>query len=111
MRIDQIAARAVMAPLAVPITTAQASIPSAPLVIVDVRTDQGVVGTSYIFGYTPLMLSPLVKFLEQLSEVLDGVPALPADVARQTEAQFRLLGRQGMVGMALAGLDLALWDA
>ena len=27
------------------------------------------------------------------------------------EAMFRLLGRQGLVGMALAGIDMALWDA
>lgn len=111
MHIAQIRARAVMAPLAVPITTAQASIPAAPLVLVEVETDQGVTGTSYIFGYTPLMLKPLVQFLTDLSEGLAGTSALPADVARHTETQFRLLGRQGMVGMALAGLDLALWDA
>lgn len=111
MRIKQIKARAVMAPLSVPITTAQASIPAAPLVLVDVETDQGVGGSAYIFGYTPLMLKPLVAFLTDLSEMLAGSPAFPADVDRQTAAQFRLLGRQGMVGMALAGLDLALWDA
>ncbi|WP_299651779.1 enolase C-terminal domain-like protein [uncultured Tateyamaria sp.] len=111
MHIAQIRARAVMAPLAVPITTAQASIPAAPLVLVDAETDQGVTGTAYIFGYTPLMLKPLVQFLTDLSEVLKGTSALPADVAHHTETQFRLLGRQGMVGMALAGLDLALWDA
>lgn len=111
MRIDRIKARAVMAPLAVPITTAQASIPAAPLVLVDVETDQGITGSSYIFGYTPLMLKPLVTFLTDLSEMLAGASAHPADVDRQTASQFRLLGRQGMVGMALAGLDLALWDA
>ncbi|WP_299551004.1 enolase C-terminal domain-like protein [uncultured Tateyamaria sp.] len=100
-----------MAPLAVPITTAQASIPAAPLVLVDVETDQGIAGSAYIFGYTPLMLKPLVAFLADLSDTLAGSSAHPADVDRQTTAQFRLLGRQGMVGMALAGLDLALWDA
>lgn len=111
MRIERIKARAVMAPLAVPITTAQASIPAAPLVLVDVETDGCVSGSAYIFGYTPLMLKPLVTFLTDLSEILAGSPATPADVGRQTASQFRLLGRQGMVGMAPAGLDLALWDA
>ena len=41
MRIADISARAVMAPLATPISTAQAVIPAAPLVLVDVQTDQG----------------------------------------------------------------------
>lgn len=111
MQIAQITARAVMAPLANPISTAQAVIPAAPLVLVDVTTDQGVRGTAYIFGYTPLTLKPLVTFLEGLAETLKGTPADPVDVARRTSAQFRLLGRQGIVGMALAGLDKALWDA
>ncbi|WP_299142801.1 enolase C-terminal domain-like protein [uncultured Tateyamaria sp.] len=111
MRIAGIKARAVMAPLAQPISTAQAVIPAAPLVLVDVETDAGVTGTGYIFAYTPLMLAPLVTFLDGLGETLKGASALPLDVARQTEAQFRLLGRQGLVGMALAGIDLALWDA
>lgn len=111
MRIAAITARAVMAPLATPISTAQAVIPAAPLVLVDVATDQGVTGTAYIFGYTPLTLKPLVSFLDGIAGALIGTPADPADVARDTTAQFRLLGRQGIVGMALAGVDMALWDA
>ncbi|MEP2889874.1 enolase C-terminal domain-like protein [Tateyamaria sp.] len=111
MRIADISARAVMAPLATPISTAQAVIPAAPLVLVDVQTDEGVSGTAYIFGYTPLTLKPLVSFLHGLRDTLIGHSANPDDVTRATETQFRLLGRQGIVGMALAGLDLALWDA
>lgn len=111
MRITDISARAVMAPLATPISTAHALIPAAPLVLVDVQTDQGVSGTGYIFGYTPLTLNPLVMFLHGLRDMLVGQSAHPADVAHATATQFHLLGRQGIVGMALAGLDLALWDA
>lgn len=111
MRISAISARAVMAPLANPISTAQAVIPAAPIVLVDVRTDVGITGTAYIFGYTPLTLKPLVTFLHSLGDSLVGLAADPVDIERRTTAQFRLLGRQGIVGMALAGLDKALWDA
>ena len=111
MRIASIKASAVMAPLAHPITTAQASIPAAPLVIVDVQTDEDITGTAYIFAYSPMLLRPLTAFLGALAEALKGQSALPGDVDRWATNQFRLLGRQGVVGMALAGLDLALWDA
>ena len=111
MKIASLSARAVMAPLAQPISTAQTAIPAAPLVIVTVSTDTEISGTGYVFGYTPLMLRPLVQFLEALGEALKGHSADPGHIAAHTTAQFRLLGRQGMVGMALAGLDLALWDA
>ena len=111
MHIASIKASAVMAPLAHPITTAQASIPAAPLVIVDVQTDQDITGTAYIFAYTPMLLRPLTTFFDTLDEALTGHSALPGDVDRWATDRFRLLGRQGVVGMALAGLDLALWDA
>ena len=39
-----------------------------------------------------------------------GRPARPAAVAGELAARFRLMGRQGLVGMALSGLDMALWD-
>ena len=111
MRISGIGAQAVMAPLAQPITTAQAAIPTAPLVIVRVQTDSGIEGTAYIFAYTPMLLAPLVQVLDGLDDALRGMSAAPRDVDRWGTAHFRLVGRQGVLGMALAGLDLALWDA
>jgi mandelate racemase len=30
---------------------------------------------------------------------------------RAMDAKFRLLGWQGLVGMAVSGLDMAYWDA
>lgn len=99
-----------MAPLAAPISAAQPVIPAAPLVLVDVEVDQGITGTAYIFACTPLILTLLVQFLDALSELFTDHTATPADVARTGVAPFRLLGRQGMVGMARAGLDMALRD-
>src|SRR5690348_12664285 len=60
LRIETISARAVIAPLTRPIRTAVGHVPSAPLVLIDVRATHGVVGRSYLFGYTPLALRPLV---------------------------------------------------
>jgi hypothetical protein len=34
-----------------------------------------------------------------------------AKTARQLVGRFRLLGTRGLVGMALSGIDMALWDA
>lgn len=111
LTIKQVKARAVMAPLRRPITTAVAAIPSAPLVLIDLETNKGVVGRAYIFGYTPSTLRPLVAVLAELSEMLAGKPAAPAARYRDFESAFRLLGRQGLLGMAISGLDMALWDA
>ncbi|MEP3277817.1 MAG: enolase C-terminal domain-like protein [Stappiaceae bacterium] len=111
LTIEAIAARAVMAPLVRPITTAHGSIPSAPLVLIDVICSQGVTGRAYIFGYTPITLKPLVETISNLVPMLQGQKVAPVSLQKQLEGTFRLLGRQGMLGMALAGLDMAFWDA
>lgn len=102
--------RAVIAPLKRPVRTAVGTLPSAPLVLIDVETDQEVTGRAYVFGYTPATLKAIVAFLSELEESLTGQALAPAEQARFYESRFRLLGRQGLVGMALSGLDMALWD-
>jgi mandelate racemase len=109
--IESLKARAVLVPFARPIRTAVGTIPSAPLVLIDIETVQGVTGRAYIFGYTPLTLAPLVQFLRNVEPLLKGKAAAPAARMREFERTFRLLGRQGLVGMALSGVDMTLWDA
>lgn len=111
LTISAIRARAVMTPLRRPITTAFASIPAAPLVLVDVDTKEGITGRSYLFAYTPLMLKPLVALLEDLADGLIGQSIAPRVLIAALEDRFRLLGRQGLPTMAMAGLDMAFWDA
>src|SRR5918994_4957529 len=103
--------RPVLAPMPRPLRTASGAIPAAPLVFIDVRTDQDVIGCAYIFCYTPLVLKPLRSFLDDLGSLIVGKPVAPADLFLDLSRTFRLLGRQGLVGMALSGLDMALWDA
>lgn len=111
LTIAEVAARAVVAPLKRPVRTAVGTIPAAPLVLIDLRTREGVVGCAYLFGYTPLALAPLVRLVESIGEELMGQPAVPAERQAALDRRFRLLGWQGLVGMAVAGLDMALWDA
>jgi mandelate racemase len=109
--IKEVRARAVDAPLARPIKTAVGTIPSAPLVLIDVIMDQDIVGRAYIFGYTPVTLRPLVELIANLESLLVGKPMSPVERMRDFDSAFRLLGRQGLLGMAISGLDMALWDA
>ena len=59
--IRSVKARAVVAPISRPVKNAFGVIEAAPLVLIDVVTDQGVTGHSYIFAYTKLTLTPLVR--------------------------------------------------
>src|SRR4051812_20997383 len=106
LTIASVAARAVIAPLKRPVRTAVGTIPAAPLVLIAVHTEEGVVGRSYLFGYTPLVLAPLVKLVKSIGEELEGQAVVPVERYAAFDRRFRLLGWQGLVGMAVAGFDM-----
>src|SRR5882757_1449413 len=104
-------ARAVIAPISRPVKNAFGVIEAAPLVLIDVAADQGITGRSYIFAYTKLTLAPLVHLIEEIGRDLTGRAIAPFDLMALMDAKFRLLGWQGLVGMAVSGLDMAFHDA
>jgi mandelate racemase len=109
--IRSVEARAVVAPISRPVKNAFGVIEAAPLVLIDVVTDQGFTGHAYIFAYTKLTLAPLVHLIEGIGRDLTGKAIAPFDLMAVMDAKFRLLGWQGLVGMAVSGLDMAFWDA
>src|ERR1700730_11454820 len=109
--IRNVKARALVVPLKRPVKNAFGVIDAGPLVLIDVETDQGVTGRSYIFAYSKLTLKPLVHLIEEIGHELTGKPVAPYDLMAAMDAKFRLLSWQGLVGMAVSGLDMAYWDA
>jgi mandelate racemase len=94
-----------------PLQTRGGAISIAPLALIDLLTDEGVTGSTYLFCYTPLALKPVLQTLANVAELLRGNTVAPLDFDRKLQGQFRLLGVKGIVGMALAGIDMAAWDA
>ncbi len=109
--IKAIRARAVVVPLKRPMRTAVGPIPSAPLVLIDVETSEQINGSAYIFSYTEAALKPLLNLVENIGADIVGTSAAPLERFRAIDRRYRLLGVQGLVGMAIAGFDMALWDA
>ena len=103
--------RTVKAPLSKPHKTASGTIEAAPLVLLDIDTDAGVVGSAYVFVYTPLALKPVATLLGNLEELVRGNALEPSTITAALGARFRLLGNQGLTGIAVAAIDMALWDA
>ncbi len=104
-------ARGIDLALSKPVETASGVMLTAPIVLIDLYTDQGIVGKSYLRCYTPLALVPLVQLVTNLEVLLKGDVADPAAIDRKLQHHFRLLGPQGLTGIAMAGIDMALWDA
>jgi mandelate racemase len=104
-------ARPVIAPFERPLRTAVGEIPAAPLVLIDIRTTEGVVGRAYLFAYTQTVLAALTRLVEEIGAELSGRSVEPVARMNEFNRRFRLLGWQGLVGMAVSGIDMALWDA
>lgn len=111
LTIRDVAARAVIVPMKRPIRTAVGVIPAAPLVLVDVSTEEGVTGRAYAFAYTPLALAPLVRLIEDIGREIKGQAVAPGERQRGFDRRFRLISWQGLIGMAVSTLDMAFWDA
>ncbi|MBV9859248.1 MAG: mandelate racemase [Alphaproteobacteria bacterium] len=94
-----------------PVQTAAGPVSSAPMVLVDIRTEEGVTGSAYVFTYNLIALGPTARLIANLEPLLKGHPLAPVALGQMLAARFRLLGPQGLVGIALAAVDMALWDA
>jgi mandelate racemase len=109
--IQELRVRTVRVPMREPHRTASGIVTESPLVLTDVTTSEGVVGHSILFTYTAAALGPTAELVRNLEALLKGEQVAPAEFHRKLARRFRLLGTQGLVGMALAGIDMALWDA
>ena len=110
LTIQSISARAVLTPLKRMLRTASGSIDQAPLVLLDVVTNEGIIGRSYLFGYTAMTLKPLLSLVEQVKGELIGKQVVPVDRLKQLQDRYRLLGTHGLLGMLISSLDMAYWD-
>jgi mandelate racemase len=59
-KIRSLHVRAVRVPMPVPHTTASGTVAESPLVLTDVMCDDGSIGHSIVFTYTPAALKPVV---------------------------------------------------
>ena len=103
--------RTVRVPMPEPHQTASGTVAESPLVLTDVVTDAGVQGHSIVFTYTPAALIPTAEMIRNIEPLVKGEPLAPAELEQKLARRFRLLGTQGLVGIALAAIDMALWDA
>lgn len=111
LALRELRVRAVRVPMREPHQTASGAVSESPLVLTDAVFDDGIVGHSIVFAYTPLALKPVAELVRNLEALVKGEPLAPAEIEQKLAKRFRLLGPQGLVGIALAAIDMALWDA
>jgi len=111
LKIKNVRARPVMVPFKRPPVSASGALPTAALILIDLETDGGITGRSYVFGYAPWTVKPIMGCLDALSEMIRGDALAPFDIEAKLRLRLRLLDTPGLVGIALAGIDMCAWDA
>ncbi len=91
--------------------TSRGVITKAPLILIDLETEEGVTGRSYLWCYFPAAIPAIAKILEEVARVVRGERLAPAELWSKLAERFALIGVQGIVRMAMAGFDVAAWDA
>ncbi len=102
---------AVEVPMTYPLGTSAATVRRAPLLLVDLETEDGITGRTYVFCYRPSVPRAIDAVLQDAVSVVKGEPAAPLEVAARLARRFALVGVASVVRMALSALDAAIWDA
>src|SRR5207247_6986057 len=68
-------------------------------------------GRSYLFGIGKHNLPPIAKLVEAMGEMIKGDALAPFDIEKKLRAKYTLLGVHNIVLFAIAGIDMAAWDA
>ena len=102
---------AVEVPMTFPLGTSALTLRTAPLLLIDVETEQGITGHAYLFCYVPAAAKAIAVMLDEVMRSVKGETVAPADLWEKLSRRFRLIGVQGIVRMAMAGFDVACWDA
>lgn len=111
LTLRSLVATAVVVPMARPLWTSAQVMREAPLLLVDLHTEEGVVGHAYLFCYLPAAARSIAALIDDLDTRLRGRPVVPAALRQAFADHARLIGQRGVVAMAGAALDMAAWDA
>ncbi|MGZ5062890.1 MAG: enolase C-terminal domain-like protein [Usitatibacter sp.] len=111
LTVRAIRATAVDVPMKHVLGTSRGSVRSAPLLLVDLETEEGVTGRAYLFCYVAAAAGAIAGLLAEVERVAKGERIAPIELWSKLSKRFALIGVQGIVRMAMAGFDVACWDA
>lgn len=103
--------RPVLVPLKRPIVSRVGAFDHWPLLLIDLHTKEGVIGRSYLEPYLVQAAKYIVSVIQDLATSRKGTPVRPLDDFQATRKALHLVGYEGVTMIAVAGLDMAAWDA
>ncbi len=111
LTVRAVRATAVEVPLNFVLGTSAVAVRQAPLLLIDLETEEGVTGRTYVFCYLRAAAPAIMSLLGEVERIAKGNAVAPAELWAKLTRRFTLIGVQGIVRMAMAGFDTACWDA
>jgi mandelate racemase len=103
--------RPVIVPLRRPIVSKVGLFEQWPIILIDLETEEGIIGRSYLEPYLRHAARYIVPAIIDLATARTGQPLRPVDDFNQGQKALNLIGYEGVAMIAVAGLDMAAWDA
>jgi mandelate racemase len=103
--------RPVVVPLRRPVVSKVGLFDQWPLILIDLETEEGIVGRSYLEPYLKSAARSIAPAIVELAHMRKGKAVNPVDNFAQGRKALTLIGYEGVAMIAVAGLDMAAWDA
>jgi mandelate racemase len=111
LTLRSVAVRAVSVPLRRPVVSKVGLFQDWPMILIDLLTEQGIVGRSYLAPYLRQSIAYLAPPIRDLAAARIGKPVRPVDDFQLGRKSLNLVGLEGLSMIAVSGLDMAAWDA
>jgi mandelate racemase len=111
LTVRAISAVGVEVPMNFTLGTSRGRITKAPLLLIDLETEEGITGRTYLWSYFPRAMAAIANLLREVEDCTKGERIDPDALWGKLAERFALIGVQGIVRMAMAGFDVACWDA
>jgi mandelate racemase len=111
LTIRSLRATAVEVPMKHVLGTSAAAVRAAPLLLIDLETEEGITGHAYLFCYLRGAAPAMAAMVAEVERMVKGERVAPVEMWPRLARRFTLIGVQGIVRMAMAGFDVAYWDA
>src|SRR5262245_64155726 len=82
-----------------------------PLILIDLYTQEGIVGRSYLEPYLKDAARYIVPAIQELAAAYLGKALAPLEGFQANRRALNLVGYEGVAMIAVAGFDMAAWDA
>lgn len=111
LTLREIKARPIVLRLKRPIVAKITTMTEWPVILIDLLTEEGITGRSYLEPYVVKSMRYLVPALHDLGALLKGRTVAPVELFDAARKSLHFVGYEGLSMIAASGLDMAAWDA